>query len=225
MKIIKKFIAILLCLSIVVLCGCGSEKESEGHKLAYGFRFPVALYDDILVEECYLYSGEFLEDGSFDTCENVVALKVKNNSETDVQLMRISVTTNSKAMEFELTSLLAGSTVIVLEKSGQTLSENEKLLSFECENRADYNKKVTLKDEALLVQGNLGTINVKNISEKEIQSDIYVYYKKKDSDGNCFGGITFRAKADGLKPDEIKQLPASGFDPNDSEVLFVDYAD
>ena len=42
--------------------------------------------------------------------------------------------------------------------------------------------------------------------------------------GSNFGGITFRSKADGLQPGEIKQLPASHYQKADSEVLFVDYA-
>ncbi len=227
MKNIKKIIAVLLCLSIVMLCGCtvGKKPENtEGKKVVCGFTFPAKLYNDVIIEDCYLYSGEYPEDGSFDACENVVALKVKNNSATDVQLMRISVTTNSKVMEFELTSLLAGATVIVLEKSKQTMAENEKILSIECVNRADFAENVTLMEDTFLVQGNLATINIKSLSKTEIKSDIYVYYKKKDADGNYFGGVTFRTKAEGLKPDAIKQLPAANFDPQNSEVLFVDYA-
>lgn len=227
MKNIKKIIAGLLCLSIVMLCGCSAGKKPEnpeGKKVVYGFTFPTKLYNDVIIEDCYLYSGEYPEDGSFGACENVVALKVKNNSGTDIQLMRISVETNSKVMEFEVTTLLAGSSVIVLEKSKQTLAEDEKIQSIKCKNRVDFAEKVTLKEDIFLIQGNLATINIKSLSKTEIKSDIYVYYKRKDADGNYFGGITFRAKAEGLKPDEIKQLPASGFDPQNSEVLFVDYA-
>ncbi len=225
MKNIKKFIAVFLCLSIIMLCGCNTDNKSvEEQKLLYGFKFPVVLYEGISVEECYLYSGEYPEDGSFKACENVVALKLINNSATDIQLMRINVTTNLKTMAFNVTTLLAGSTVVVLEKSKQTMSEDEKILSIECVNKLDYTANVSLCEDIFLVQGNLATINIKNISKTEIKSDIYVYYKRKDADGNYFGGVTFRAKAEGLKPDAIKQLPAANFDPQNSEVLFVDYA-
>lgn len=225
MKSIKKFVAVMLALSIVMLCGCSTVKEPEqAYKFAYGFKLPASLYTGITVEECYLYSGEYPEDGSFDACENVAALEIKNNSEADIQLMRIEVTTDSKVMVFEVSSLLAGTTVIVLEKSKQTMSENEKITGFQCLNRVDFSEKVSLMEDVFLVQGNTGTLSIKNVSEKKAESDIYVYYKKKDAEGKYFGGITFRAKADGLEPDEIKQLPASCFEPNDSEVLFVDYA-
>lgn len=227
MNIIKKIIAVLSCLSIVLLCGCNTEKKPENsveeQKLIYGFQFPVAPCDGVSVESLYLYSGEYPEDGSFDACENVVALKVKNNSAKDIQLLRINVATESKVMEFEVTTLLADSSLVVLEKSKQTIAENEKIVGFECVNRVDFQANVTLKEDTFLVQGNPKTINIKNISETEIESDIYVYYKKTDNDGNYFGGITFRTKADGLKPSEVKQLPATEFQPDSSEVLFVDY--
>ena len=83
MKIIKKIIAVSLCLSIVLLCGCTNGKK--GKNKIYGYEFPVAVYDGISVEDCYLYSGEYVEDGTFEECENVVALKVKNTSLTDIQ--------------------------------------------------------------------------------------------------------------------------------------------
>ncbi len=228
MKNIKKIIAVLLCLSIVMLCGCNTENKPENTEpepfVAYGFKFPTEVYDNVSVEDFFLYSGEYPEDGSFEECENVVALKVKNNSATDIQLLRINVTADSKVLEFEITSLLAGATVIVLEKSKQTIAENEKISLFECVNRADYSENVTLKEGELLVKGNLGTINIQNISGTKIESSVYVYYKKTDADGNYFGGITFRTKADGIGADEIKQVPALNFDPNNSEVLFVEYA-
>ncbi len=222
MKSFKKLIAGFLCFSIILLCGCTTDKK--GTKKIHGYEFPAAVYDGISIEDCYLYSGQFVEDGTFESCENVVALKVKNTSLVDIQLIRLKVTTDAKEMMFEISTLLAGETVIVLEKSRQTIEEKEKIVGIDYENRIFFDKDISLKEDVFMLQANQKTINIKNISQTEIESDIYVYYKKKDADGNYFGGITFRTKADGLKPDEIKQLPATNFDPDNSEVLFVDYA-
>ena len=225
MKTIKKIIPLMLCVCIVMLCGCNADSTDTDKTLVYGFEVPSAIDNGVTVEDVYLYSGEYVEDASFETCENVVAIKVKNVSPTDIQLIRIKVATSVKELMFEITTLNSGATVIAFEKSKQTLAEDEKINSIEVINRADFDSNVTLRESEFVVQANLSTINIKNISSTEIQNDIYVYYKKKDADGNYFGGITFRTKADGLNPDEIKQLPAANFDPSDSEVLFVDYAD
>ncbi len=223
MKLIKKSLAILLCLVFVMLAGCTTQKNEDN--VYFGKFFPVYVDTNVVAEECFLYDGAFVEDGSFEQKQDVAALKVTNKGEKDIQLLRVYVTTSEKELLFEITTLPAGDTVTVLEKDAQTLGEKEEIEEFRVENRVDFTKDLSLYENTFLLQANNGTINIKNISDNEIGSDIYVYYKKKDANGNYFGGITFRTKVSGgLKADAIAQLPASNFNLNDSEVLFVDYA-
>ena len=228
MRNFRKFIAVFLCFGIVMLCSCNNKNDisdDDKTKTAYGFEFPTELDFGVTVEDCYLYSGEYVEDGSFESCENVVAIKVKNVSGSDIQLLRIKATTDSKELFFEISTLSSDNTVVVLEKSKQSLSENEKILSFQRDSRVDFEENISLCEDVFVVQGNLSTINIQNISDTDIESDFYVYYKKKDADGNYFGGVTFRTKVEGgLKATQIKQMSAVNFDPSDSEVLFIDYA-
>ena len=233
MKNIKKIIAVLMCLSIVLLCGCSKDapqtttqptQPAQEFDPNYGYQFPATVFDDVTVDGILLYTGVYVEDGSFEDCENVAAIKVTNNTLNDIQLLRIIVKTDVKEMLFEVSGFLAGETVTVLEKSKQTIGANEKIVEISYRDRVYYEKNVSMHEDILQVQGNLATINIKNISDADITGDIYVYYKIKDPQGNYFGGITFRAKAEGgLKIDEIKQLPAGAFDPYNCEVLFVEY--
>lgn len=223
MKSFKKSVAVFLCLVLATLTGCTTQKTEDD--VYFGKPFPVYVDTDVVVKECYLYDGAFVEDGSFEEKQGVVALNVTNTGEKDIQLLRIYVTTSEKELFFEITTFLAGATVVVLEKNAQTLSENEKLFEFRAENRVDFSHELSVHEDVFILQANNGTINLKNISKTAIDSDIFVYYKKKDSDGNYFGGKTFRTRAaGGLGVDEIAQLPASNFNLSDSEVLFVDYA-
>lgn len=223
MKLFKKSVAVLLCLVLAILTGCTTQKTEDN--VYFGKSFPVYIDTDVVAEECYLYDGAFVEDGSFEEKQGVVALKVTNTGEKDIQLLRIYATTSEKELFFEITTLPAGATVTVLEKNAQTITKNEKLLEFRAENRVDFNKKLSLYENIFILQANNGTINIKNISEKDIDTDIFVYYKKKEDDGNYFGGMTFRTRAaGGLGAGKIAQLPASNFNLSDSEVLFVDYA-
>ncbi len=227
MKYFKSIIAFLLCFSLLTLVGCVSKSPVEGETqdTTNGFSFPASLSGEVVVEECFPYSGKYLEDASFEPCENVAALKVKNNGEGDIQFLRVKVTTDKKEMLFELSTVPAGATVSALEKSKQILENNEEIKAVTVENRADFANSISLQKDTLLVKGNIGTINIQNISQKDITSEIYVYYKKVDADSNYLGGISFRTKVEGLKVGEIKQLPAEFFDPQDSVVVFVDYAE
>lgn len=221
MKFLKSFLAISLCFATVFMSGCLKEKNDKTYT---DDDFPLMVDTDISVLDCFLYTGEFVEDGSFENKENVAAVKVKNNSAKDIQLARIYVLTSEKELLFEATTLLAGATMTVLEKTGQTLGDTEEIKDLRVENRVDFSTKVSLREKQFLIQANNKTINIKNISTTDCESEIYVYYKKKDDAGNYFGGITFRTKASGLKVDEIQQLPAPHFIVGNSEVVFVDYA-
>ena len=112
----------------------------------------------------------------------------------------------------------------MLEKNAQTLSYNEKILQIREENKVFFEQKLSLESENFEITPLNSVFNIKNISNKNFSSDVYVYFKKTDADGNFFGGITFRSNAGKLKTGEFKQIPASHFTQEDSEVLFVSYA-
>ena len=221
MKQLKKFLALMLAFAMLVLSACSRAKEAESF---HGVIFPVAVYSDVYVEEGFIRTVSFPEDGSFEEKQDVFGLKVTNDSDKVIQLLRIKVTTDKKEMIFEVTTLPVNMSVNVFEKSGQTISEGEEIISITGENRVSFEKSIGLERDTFALDVHDKVINVKNITDKDIDSDIYLYYKKKDSDGSYFGGITFRSKIDGLKAGELKQIPASHFMLTDSEVIFLDYA-
>lgn len=201
------------------MSGCSKNDTVDFH----GVVFPVTVDNGIIIEDCFLYSGDFPEDGSFAKKNDVLALKVKNTSDSAIQLIRIKAETDEKDMLFEITTLPAGATVTVLEKNAQSVSAKEKINSFTAENRVDFEKPLTINEDIFTLTEHDSIFNIRNISNTDIASDIYVYYKKMDAEGNYFGGITFRTKAQGLESGELKQIPASHFNPQDSEVLFIDF--
>ncbi len=220
MKQMKCITALLCVVAVLSFGGCKATDETENF---YGFIFPFNVYDDIVIEDGFLYSGEFPEDGSFEEKENVFALKVSNNSEKNLRLIRFYVTTSKKEMFFELTTLTAKSNATVFEKSGQGLEKDEEIIDIKAENIVFFENDISLKEDKIEISPRDLVLNIKNISDKDISSDVYVYYKRVDENGDYFGGITFRSKAEGLKADELKQIPASDFHMEKSKVIFVDY--
>ncbi len=206
---------------VFCLFGCNQKDDTAPD----GISFPFAVEEGIIIEDSFLYSGVFPEDGKDDIKENIPALKVRNNSGKDIQLLRIFAKTDKKEFLFEITTLPAGAVVTAFEKNAAALGEGESIISFTAKNRIDFEKPLQLHSEIFELTEHNGIFNIRNISEKDIRSEIYVYYKKKDSDGNYFGGITFRAGAEGLSVNELKQLPATHFNTQDCEVLFIDFAE
>ncbi len=222
MKPIKYIVSLLLIVVVFGFSGCETKDENETF---HGFVFPVEVYDNIIVEEATTYSGEFPEDGTFSEKENILSLKISNNSEKDLRLIRIYVTTSKKEMFFEVTTLTAKSYATVFEKNAQILEDDEEIIEFRAENIVYFDNSISLKGDKVEITPLKSVFNVKNISGEDISSDIYIYYKRIDENGDYFGGITFRSKASGLKDGELKQIPASHFDTQNSKVIFVDYAE
>lgn len=230
MKMLRRISALTLALLMLALNGCNKTNNAivptDIYKAEsfHGVVAPVFVYNDVVVEALSLRTGGFPEDGSFSEKNNVFTLNVRNESDKTIQFLRIKVTTDRKEMFFEITTLPVNMTVNVFEKSGQTLSEDEQILEITGENRVDFEKAVGLNRETFELDVHDKVINVRNISKNDIDSDIYLYYKKKDKDGSYLGGITFRTKIDGLKSGELKQVAAPHFALTDSEVIFLDYA-
>lgn len=172
----------------------------------------------------YSFSGKFVEDASFGEKENVAAIEILNTSETDIRLARIIVTTKTRELLFEATSIPGYNTMTVLEKNAATFTEGEEIIGVRVENRVDFEGDMSFHKETFSVMTTGYVFNVQNITDTDIESDIYIYYKKIDENGKLFGGITFRSKVEGLKAGELKQVAASNFISDDSKVIFVEYA-
>lgn len=222
---IKRILSVLLVMTFVFLSGCaGIFQKDDASDLFHEAELPVSLSNELVITEAFLYSGEFPEDASFRKEKDVFALKVVNRSSKDLQLVRIYVTTDKKECLFEITTLPSKKAVTVLEKNAQTLSYGEKILEIKEENKVFFEQKLSLESNKFQVTPLDRVFNIKNISNEDFSSDVYVYFKKTDADGNYFGGITFRSNAGKLKKDEFRQIPASHFNKENSEVLFVGYA-
>lgn len=228
MKNLKKVLPIFLVLIILFVGGCTKNPQNgdNGNETVvfHDKEFPLTVSEDIKIENAFLYNGEFPEDASFSKAEDVFALKVKNTSDKDIQLVRIYVVTDQNEYFFEITTLPAGRVLTVLEKSAQSITESEKIVEIKEENKVFFENKLSLHTSEFKIATMDKVFNIENISDTDISSDVYVYFKRVDANGDYFGGITFRLNAGKLKADEFKQIPAPHFIKENSEVLFVDYA-
>jgi hypothetical protein len=228
MKNLKKVLPVLLVFIIAFFGGCANKPDNNNGNAAqeiifHSKEFPAMLSEDLTITKAFNYDGEFPEDGTFKQENDVFALKVVNNSDKTIQLVRIYVTTDKNECLFEITTLPGKKTVTVFEKNAYSLSEDEKILEIREENKIFFEQSLSLNRDKFEITTLDSVLNIKNISQQDVTSNVYVYFKKKDADGNYFGGITFRSNAGGLKAGEFKQIPAPHFSKADSEVLFVDY--
>ena len=168
------------------------------------------------------YEGKFVEDGSDDKKDNVLAIVVKNTSDKtissgEIKLRKIGT---SKSVKFIFTNLKAGSSALVMESTGE--------VNFNSEDKYVYvSSSVNTEDSTSLMEDKIEVttkdknITVKNLTNKNLNT-VYVYYKIV-TDGNCYlGGITYRAKFENVKGEKSVTADTLHFSNKNSEIIKIE---
>ena len=166
------------------------------------------------------YCGCYLEDGTMEQVSDVMMLRIKNTTDQDLQLARLSLIYEDFTAEFEITNLPAGKTLVVLEKNRRAFVD-EKYLSMSLSSVAFLQAHMEVPTDQYEITGLDGALNVKNISGSNVNGDIYIYYKYTAAE-ELYGGITFRVKIPGgLRAGELRQVNAEHFDPERCMLLAI----
>ncbi len=125
------------------------------------------------------YEGKFVEDGSDDKKDNVLAIVVKNTSDKtissgEIKLRKIGT---SKSIKFIFTNLKAGSSALVMESTGEVNFNGEDKYVYISSN-VNTEDSTSLMEDKIEVTTKDKNITVKNLTNKNLNT-VYVYYKIK----------------------------------------------
>lgn len=166
------------------------------------------------------YTGVYMEDGGNEIVSDVMMAVVLNTGEADVQLAEITAQVGGEEYRFRLTNLAVGQRAVLLDLERKP-SGGKSLEFAMAENVALFQEPMMLLEDRLQISGPEGVLNVQNISDDDIDGDIYVYYKYAAED-LYYGGITFRVRVEGgLKAGEIRQVPAGHYSPEGCSIVQV----
>ncbi len=183
--------------------------------------FPIVLEQGIQIHKIDSYAGPYWEDGSDEQVSEILMIELKNISGKNIQIAVVQLLFGEETAIFQITNLPDGESVIALEQNRRKYTE-EIPSKVTIENIA-YMDEFSMQEEEVKVTAFDGVINVENISEKDIEQTIFIYYKNY-KDGQYHGGITYRVRIEGgLKAGEIRQLKASHFQEGKSCILMVSF--
>ena len=173
---------------------------------------------DIKIQHINSYSGIFIEDGSDVEVDNVAAIQVKNTSKKALEFAQIQIYNGDKKLVFDVSSLPANSSAIIMEKNKAPLDKSKSITYGGT--TGGYTNKLE-KDATIKYQkvDNNG-IKVTNKSNKNIPC-VRIFYKYKSSEGYYIGGITYTAKINNLKAKESQTIYPSHFDSDGGERMMI----
>lgn len=166
------------------------------------------------------YIGVYMEDGSDEFVENVMMILVENNGSQAVQYAKIVLSGPSGDALFELTTLLPGESMVVLEAERKPYSNGDVYTEATLENVALFSEIPSTLADQLQIQPLESGFNITNISGADITGEIAVYFKDVTGD-TLYGGITYVARVQGLAAGEVKQIMSANFTQKGSRVVFV----
>lgn len=228
-KIIIAAVAVLVVIAAAIIGIKFAENDKETETavteettVVSQLKLPYKLSNGCEIAQIKSYNGPFVEDGSDVEKTDVFALVIKNTTGKHFQYMTVNIKIGEKDYNFKLTTLFDNSAVTVLESTGAAYND-QKIDTVTLTQSVEFSSDPTVHPKELEITVMDGLMNVKNISGKDITSDIYVYYKLTDGD-DWFGGITYRASVSGgLKNGELRQIPANHFKKESCKVVFTEY--
>ena len=191
------------------------NNTSNGDKVSSNYNAPDA---SLTIQRINGYSGMFIEDGSDKEVKNVAAIQVKNTSKQVVEYAQIELYNGDKKLVFEVSTLPANSSAVVMEKS-KTTFDSSKNVTYGKSTVAYTDKLEKSSDIKYKVLDNNG-IEITNKSKKDIGC-VRVFYKYKSEEGYYVGGITYVAKVNNLKAGTSETIYPSHFATDGGQVMMV----
>ena len=233
--IVLGFMLLVVIAVLVLLFGASKDELPEVEKAGAEMPFDVPgftvlkeapfgdLNEKFSVACMGTYSGTYVEDGSNEQVTDVLTIVVKNISSDLVEYGLITVDCGGETATFELSALPAGSYALVMEKNRLTYDNTMVLSKPICEQYAEPNNLITDFGNDFNVYPSDGVINIENISGRDIESDVSLFYKNYEY-GLFIGGITYSARfSGGIRAGEIAQCMQQHYSLEKSAIMYMSY--
>lgn len=168
------------------------------------------------------YSGKFIEDGSDEKKENVLALVVKNTSDEVIDYGEITLKIKGKSntIQFKITNLKPQTSTVVMESTGKIeFNPDNKYIYLNSKN--DMASTMSLMSDKIKLSTKNKEITIENISDEDLKT-VYVYYKTVSKGNSYIGGITYRVKFDNVGAGKSISADTLHFSNKNSEILKIE---
>ncbi len=186
--------------------------------------FPVNLGNGIELSGIGSYAGYYVEDGSDVLVSGIPVITLENKGTEAVRLMNLELAdSEGRVYQFELTTLLPGARISVLEKNKAQYHYAAKIVAVNVTRYSAFDEVPKLPTDVLQLMSSGSKISVRNISDGSVKN-VHLYYKNL-SGGLLIGGITYSVSIPDLAPGESVTLTPSHYTDGSSRILFITYGE
>lgn len=215
----RKFLigAIILVIATVII-GFAIKNHLDNSAIGTTPDAPANAQIDVTVDS-------WLKIVGYDEYYGKLAIIVENVGDADVEYAVLNAKTkNDKALTFNVSALLKGSKAVLLCNEDVALDYNEAYTGWLITDKILFETPPTMNDDVFEITLADGSIGIKNISGKDIDSDIVIYYKDKQDD-LLNGSATYRTRIKGLKAASQTFVKAEDLNESNCQIIFTEYDD
>lgn len=173
----------------------------------------------LVIEKLASYQGMYVEDGSNAADVQTAMLMVHNNSTFPVEYTQLSVRCGEETLTFDISALPAGARVVVQEKTGKSLPEDQ-LAGIEA--LVVQKAELDMSEDKIRVKDNgNNTLTIENLTDETIQT-VRVFYKHYMQDEDIYvGGIAFTVRITRLSAGASVTVQPSHYTSSTSRVVMA----
>lgn len=151
-----------------------------------------------------------------------LAVVAENVSEDNVEYAVLTVKTKSETLSFNVSAVLSGAKVVLLCNEDVKSDPNEVYTTWQIKDKILYKNPPVMNDDIFELKVLDGSISIRNISGKDIESDIVIYYKDKKGE-LLNGSVTYKFRVDALAEGSQTYVKAPELNENNCQIIFTDY--
>ncbi|MGN1116999.1 MAG: hypothetical protein ACI4RU_00150 [Acutalibacteraceae bacterium] len=171
--------------------------------------------NNFIIDQC-------LKIESIGESDGVLCIAVKNVSDKDIEYCVLKCKAGNEEASFSFSVLSKNQTAVAVERNKLKFTEDMVLTAWRVEDRVDFENDISLHDDVFEISGEGNSIEIKNISQNDIDGEIKICYKHLQSQ-ELYSGNAFLLSVDGLKSGETKQLFPKYFNSDNSRVIYISY--
>ena len=193
-----------------------TAKDPETGETFLSFPCAVSEYG-LVLKKLDSYEGVFVEDGTNRLLSSVAMLLVENTGSLPVEYAVIYMFCGSETLEFSISALPAGASLLVQEKTGKAPPAEKPEAG---EATVIPRAELEMNEKSVLVKDNGdSSLTVTNLTEETLSS-VRVFYKYYQ-EGVYVGGIAFNLNVTDLPAGKSKTVMPAHFTSADCRVVMV----
>lgn len=177
---------------------------------------------DLQIRQIARFSGQYVEDGRDELVKNVAAILVTNRSDQFLDLATLTYDVDGMEATFVVTGLPAGTSAWVMEAQRMVIPDDASFEPLECV--TSFRDDVTVDLDSVSIYADANMLMAVNNTDRTLEH-VFVYYKNLHTDGNFFGGITYRVDFGTLEPGASAEVLAGHYSVEHSELVRIGWVD